>query len=108
MTAKQPRMSAPRPRQLDLVIYGASGFTGQLVCRYVRQHAPAGLRWALAGRDAAKLERIAAEPAAKGETINSEPVAIIGGCTAENAGSRIVEAAREKLPAQSAEPNCET
>lgn len=42
-------------RTYDLVLYGATGFTGGLVAGYLSTHAPAGLRWALAGRDAARL-----------------------------------------------------
>ena len=39
----------------DLVLFGATGFTGRLTARYLAEHAPAGCRWALAGRDRAKL-----------------------------------------------------
>lgn len=56
-------------RELDIVLLGATGFTGSLTAVYLAEHAPAGLRWGLAGRDKARLEavreRIAAEhPAA--------------------------------------------
>jgi saccharopine dehydrogenase (NAD+, L-glutamate forming) len=40
---------------LDLVLFGATGFTGSLTAAYLAEHAPAGLRWALAGRDITKL-----------------------------------------------------
>lgn len=42
-------------RDYDLVLYGASGFTGRQAADYLARHAR-GLRWAMAGRDAAKLE----------------------------------------------------
>jgi short subunit dehydrogenase-like uncharacterized protein len=43
-------------RPLDLVVFGATGFTGRLVAEYLqRQHGRSGLRWALAGRSARKL-----------------------------------------------------
>lgn len=45
-------------RELDLVLFGATGFTGSLTAAYLAQHAPAGLRWALAGRDLAKLTAV--------------------------------------------------
>jgi short subunit dehydrogenase-like uncharacterized protein len=56
-------------RQYDLALFGATGFTGGLTAGYLAANAPAGLRWALVGRNPAKLEavrtRIAAEfPAA--------------------------------------------
>ncbi|WP_217227144.1 saccharopine dehydrogenase family protein [Streptomyces anulatus] len=43
-------------RPLDLVLFGATGFVGTLTAEYLAAHAPAGLRWALAGRSRAKLE----------------------------------------------------
>ncbi|MCM2579898.1 saccharopine dehydrogenase family protein [Streptomyces meridianus] len=45
-------------RTYDLVLYGATGFTGGLTAEYLARHAPAGCRWALAGRDPAKLEAL--------------------------------------------------
>jgi len=45
-------------RELDIVLFGATGFTGQLTAEYLARNAPAGLRWALAGRNPAKLERV--------------------------------------------------
>lgn len=46
------------PADLDLVVFGATGFTGELVATYLAGAAPAGLRWGLAGRDLAKLEAV--------------------------------------------------
>ena len=50
-------MSSPRPH--DLVLFGATGFTGRLVAE-VLQHrlAGSGLRWALAGRSAERLDEV--------------------------------------------------
>ncbi|MFD0820888.1 saccharopine dehydrogenase, partial [Micromonospora zhanjiangensis] len=45
----------PTDREYDVVLFGATGFTGGLTARYLAGHAPAGLRWALAGRDPARL-----------------------------------------------------
>lgn len=42
-------------RDFDLVLFGATGFTGGLTADYLARHAPAGTRWALAGRSEAKL-----------------------------------------------------
>lgn len=47
-------------RRLDVVLFGASGFTGRLVAEYLAEHAPT-LRWALAGRSREKLERVKSE-----------------------------------------------
>ena len=46
------------PRKYDLVLFGATGFTGGLTAEYLAQHAPASTRWALAGRNRAKLEAV--------------------------------------------------
>lgn len=45
-------------RSFDLILFGATGFTGQLVAEYLAKHRPAGLRWALAGRSREKLEEV--------------------------------------------------
>ena len=45
-------------RKYDLVLYGASGFTGRQTVEYCRRAAPAGLRWAIAGRNRAKLDAV--------------------------------------------------
>jgi saccharopine dehydrogenase (NAD+, L-glutamate forming) len=45
-------------REHDVVIFGATGFTGALTAEYLAAHAD-GLRWALAGRNRAKLEALA-------------------------------------------------
>jgi short subunit dehydrogenase-like uncharacterized protein len=45
-------------RDLDIVLFGATGFTGGLTAEYLARHAPSGCRWALAGRNRAKLEAV--------------------------------------------------
>jgi len=45
-------------RAYDLVLFGATGFVGALTAEYLAAHAPRGLRWAVAARDIAKLERL--------------------------------------------------
>ncbi|WP_040339524.1 saccharopine dehydrogenase family protein [Candidatus Blastococcus massiliensis] len=55
-------------RDSDLVVFGATGFVGKLLAAYLAEHAPSGLRIALAGRSRARLEeaRAALPPAAAG------------------------------------------
>jgi short subunit dehydrogenase-like uncharacterized protein len=48
-------------RTFDIVLFGATGFTGKLVAEYLLLHAPHDVRWALAGRNRAKLEAVKAE-----------------------------------------------
>ncbi len=49
---------AETTRDLDLVLFGATGFTGGLTADYLAEHGPSGLRWALAGRNRTKLEAV--------------------------------------------------
>ncbi len=44
-------------RDFDIVLFGATGFTGGLTADYLAAHAPPDLRWALAGRSADKLAK---------------------------------------------------
>ncbi|MGI9183532.1 MAG: saccharopine dehydrogenase family protein [Solirubrobacteraceae bacterium] len=46
-------------RSYEIVVYGATGFTGGLTAEYLARHAPEA-RWALAGRNRGKLEMIRA------------------------------------------------
>ncbi|MEU7407559.1 saccharopine dehydrogenase NADP-binding domain-containing protein, partial [Streptomyces sp. NPDC044948] len=45
-------------RPYDIVLFGATGFVGELTARYLAAHAPDGLRWAIAGRGEEKLRRL--------------------------------------------------
>lgn len=67
-------MSSGEQRDVDLVVYGATSFVGQILCRYlVRRHGTDGsLRWAIAGRDPAKLDRVAADTGADVQRIVAE------------------------------------
>jgi len=48
------------PSKFDIVVYGATGFTGQLVAEYLASHykGDTGLRWAMAGRSREKLAAV--------------------------------------------------
>ena len=45
-------------RTYDIVLFGATGFTGGLTADYLAANAPADLKWAIAGRSQAKLEKV--------------------------------------------------
>jgi saccharopine dehydrogenase (NAD+, L-glutamate forming) len=53
-------------RAYDIVLFGATGFTGGLTADYLAAHGPADLRWAVAGRNEARLAEVAARIAAAG------------------------------------------
>ncbi|WP_067599349.1 saccharopine dehydrogenase family protein [Nocardiopsis listeri] len=48
-------------RGYDIVLFGATGYTGALTAEYLAENAPRELRWALAGRNIDKLEAVRAE-----------------------------------------------
>ena len=46
-------------KKYDLIIHGATGFTGQLICQYLYNHNDSKLiKWAISGRNISKLEAI--------------------------------------------------
>jgi short subunit dehydrogenase-like uncharacterized protein len=45
-------------RAYDIVLFGATGFTGGKTAEYLARHAPAGVRWAIAGRSQAALDAV--------------------------------------------------
>jgi short subunit dehydrogenase-like uncharacterized protein len=52
-------------RPYDLVLFGATGFTGGLTANEIARRGPEGMRWALAGRNREKLEAVRARVAAE-------------------------------------------
>lgn len=58
-------------RRLDVVVFGATSFVGEILCRHlVERHGTDGpLRWAIAGRSAAKLDAVARSSGADVERI---------------------------------------
>ncbi|MEE4380358.1 MAG: saccharopine dehydrogenase NADP-binding domain-containing protein [Pseudomonadales bacterium] len=59
MSTVAPRNARDGDREFDVVLYGATGFTGRQAVAYFARHAPAGLRWAVAGRDPHRLQGVA-------------------------------------------------
>ncbi len=57
-------------KPFDIVVHGATGFTGRLVVEYLLQRYPAGsgLRWAMGGRSAEKLAAVRDELGAPADT----------------------------------------
>lgn len=71
--------------QYDVVAFGATGFTGGLVARYLaRRAAGEGIRWAIAGRDPAKLEAVAESVVAA----SGDPDTVLPGIVVADVGDR--------------------
>lgn len=51
-------MAAKNQRDLDVVVFGATGFVGRLVAEYLAEHAPDDVRVGLAGRSEEKLNAV--------------------------------------------------
>ena len=54
-------------REFDIIVYGATGFTGRLVAEYLAQHYP-DRKWAMAGRSLTKLQEVRDEIGAPVDT----------------------------------------
>jgi short subunit dehydrogenase-like uncharacterized protein len=70
-------------REFDVVLYGATGFTGRQTVRYFAKFAPPDLKWAIAGRNHAKLQGL-----------NSGVPAIVADSSDQTAIDRMVERTR--------------
>jgi short subunit dehydrogenase-like uncharacterized protein len=66
----------PENRPFDLVLFGATGFTGGLTAQYLARHAPDGCRWALAGRNLTKLQQVRDRLAATDADLASLPLLV--------------------------------
>jgi short subunit dehydrogenase-like uncharacterized protein len=80
-------------RQFDLLVFGATGFTGRLVVEYLLQHLgeQTTLRWGMVGRSAEKLDALAAElgvPASVGRVVAD--AADVSGLNAVVASTRVM------------------
>lgn len=53
------KQTTPEEREFDLVLQGATGFTGQLAAKELKRSAPSVLRWAVAGRSEARVRALA-------------------------------------------------
>ncbi|KAI1463469.1 Saccharopine dehydrogenase-domain-containing protein [Daldinia caldariorum] len=48
-------------RKYDILVLGATGYTGQLTAEHIVRHLPVDLKWAIAGRSKSKLEDLASK-----------------------------------------------
>lgn len=68
---------AQKQKDIDICLFGASGFTGSLVAKYLSVHADiTDLKWAIAGRNKQKLERLQSELLAQG--CSNSPQILVG------------------------------
>lgn len=48
-------------REFDLVLFGATGYTGRLIAQHLGSRAGPGISWAVAGRSAGSLRQLGRE-----------------------------------------------
>ena len=48
-------------RPYELIVFGATGFTGKYTCEHIVSQLPTDLKWAVAGRSASKLQGLVEE-----------------------------------------------
>jgi short subunit dehydrogenase-like uncharacterized protein len=65
-----------KSRPYDLVLFGATGFTGGLTAEYLARNVPDGCRWALVGRSLPKLEQVRARLVAIDPTLDALPLLV--------------------------------
>ena len=61
-------------RAHDVVLFGATGFTGGLTAEYLARHAPEGSRWGLAGRNRERLEALRSRLARGNPALDEVPL----------------------------------
>ena len=64
------------PRDYDLILFGATGFTGRLAALYLAKTYGSSIRWAIAGRRLEGLEKIRNELTAIDPSLKSLPLVI--------------------------------
>ena len=53
------KMGERNEKKFDLIIWGATGYTGKLVCEYIfKNYKSTTLKWALGGRDKSKIKSL--------------------------------------------------
>jgi len=52
---------ADTSRQYELVLLGATGYTGKITAEWISTNLPTDLKWAIAGRNAKKLQNVVDE-----------------------------------------------
>ncbi|MBT8224350.1 MAG: saccharopine dehydrogenase, partial [Dactylosporangium sp.] len=79
---------------LDIVVLGATGYTGALTAEYLAAHIPPGLRWGLAGRDLGRLAAQRDRLAASGDRIPPDLPLIRADVTDERSMRALAESTR--------------
>ncbi|MEW5297113.1 MAG: hypothetical protein WDW36_000341 [Sanguina aurantia] len=88
-----PPVAALSTRPIQLVVWGATGFTGRLVCEHLARDYQGKVKWAIAGRNAARLEEVKQELIRINPSCKDTPV-LIGDIKDEASIGRILQQAQ--------------
>lgn len=64
-------------RPFDIIVYGATGYSGTITCEYLAAKAGRNVKWAIAGRDKGKLETLRSELAKIDATLNNMELFVV-------------------------------
>ncbi|KAL6062395.1 Saccharopine dehydrogenase [Balamuthia mandrillaris] len=84
-------MATNAAAKFDLIVWGATGFTGTLVAEYLAEHAPADLRWALGGRNEDKLKEVKRRAVALNQNLEKTLGIVQGDATDQASMDRVVQ-----------------
>lgn len=85
---------ASSEREFAIVVFGASGFTGQYVVREVAKNCKGKFKWAIAGRSKDKLEKVLQETASELGLFVGDVGIMVADCSDEASLSTMCSAAR--------------
>ena len=54
-------MASSKGRKYDIILLGATGYTGKLCAEYITGNLPTDIKWAIAGRSQPKLEALVSD-----------------------------------------------
>jgi len=92
-SAWQPPVQAcsTESKDIDLVIFGATGFTGRFASKYIAERSTEDLRWAVAARNSTTLDALDRDLAAKAK---SRPLVMVADLNDYDSLLRITRRAR--------------
>ncbi|GFR43446.1 hypothetical protein Agub_g4528 [Astrephomene gubernaculifera] len=85
-------MAQTTMRPYQVVVWGASGFTGRLVCEHIARDYQGKIRWAMAGRDQKKLEQVRSELSTINPAVKDVPILTADARDAPAVGSVVRQA----------------
>src|ERR1700744_4305760 len=68
-------------RQYDLILLGATGYTGKLTAEYITTNLPTSIKWAVAGRNQSKLSSLVNELKSLNSTRGTPDIITVGNLT---------------------------